>query len=63
MHVTNDGRVAALTVPPADDPLEDLVARGQARPPVRALSTLRDLPRVRLTELTRDIMDDFRKPW
>jgi prevent-host-death family protein len=40
IQVTNNGQVAALIVPPLSATIDDLVARGQARRPRRALSEL-----------------------
>ena len=61
-QVTNNGRVAALIVPPPDDLIEDLIARGEARPPV-APRRFSDIPRVTLDVSTAEIIEDLRNPW
>jgi prevent-host-death family protein len=63
IQVTNRGEVAALIVPPGADPLADLEARGQARPPRRPLDTLRSLPRQRSETSSDAIVDDVRGRW
>lgn len=63
VQVTNNGRVAALIVPPPHDLIEDLIARGAARAPLRDRSTLRDIERVTLPVSTKEILDDLRNPW
>lgn len=45
VQITNNGRVAALIVPPASDILSELAQRGQLRRALRAPSTLRNIRR------------------
>lgn len=63
IRVTNNGRVAALIVPPPNDPVEDLIERGQARPAVRPPGGFAALKRVRSTMSTAEIIDDLRGRW
>ncbi len=63
IEVTNNGRVAAWIVPPPDDPIEDLLARGEARAPLAPRAALRNLQRVRSDVPTREIVEDLRNPW
>ena len=63
VRVTNNGRVAALIVPPPSDPVEDLIEKGQARPPLRPRGGFAALKRVRSTVSTKEIIDDLRGPW
>ncbi len=63
VRVTNNGRVAALIVPPPSDPIEDLVEQGQARPALRPPGGFAALERVRSTRSTAEIIDDLRGRW
>lgn len=63
VRVTNNGRLAALIVPPPDDdPIADLIARGQARAAI-APRRFSDLTPVHLDVSTREIIEDLRNPW
>lgn len=63
VRVTNNGRVAALIVPPPDDPIEDLIARGQARAAVRAPQGFAAIPRRTVGVPTSEIIRDLRGEW
>jgi prevent-host-death family protein len=63
IRVTNNGRVAALIVPPPEDPLDDLVARGQARPALLPLGGFGSIRRQKSDLSTAEILDDLRGEW
>jgi prevent-host-death family protein len=63
VQVTNNGRVAALIVPPSSDPLADLAQRGQLRAAVRDPSTLRDVRRRATHRSSKHILADSRGQW
>ena len=63
VRVTNNGRVAALIVPPATDPLTDLAERGQVRPALREPSTLRNIRRRAAHRTSEQILADSRAQW
>jgi prevent-host-death family protein len=63
IQVTNNGRVAALIVPPASDPLTDLSQRRQLRPALREPSTLRTIPRRATHRSSSQILADSRGHW
>ena len=60
VRVTNNGRVAALIVPPGADPLADLAQRSQLRPALRDPSTLRDIRRRPSRRTSAQILADTR---
>jgi prevent-host-death family protein len=63
VQVTNNGRVAALIVPPSSDPLTDLAQRGQLRPALREPSTIRDIRRRATRRRSEHILADSRGQW
>ncbi len=63
IQVTNNGRVAALIVPPGTDPLADLVSRGQVRVARNSTSSLRSIVRRKGTADSQAIMADVRGRW
>lgn len=63
VQVTNHGRLVARIVPPDTDPLADLVARGQARPALRPLASLRGIVRRRSATGSDAIVADARGRW
>jgi prevent-host-death family protein len=63
VRVTNNGRVAALIVPPGRDPLTDLAERGQLRPALRDVRTLRDINRRSTRHTSEQIVADTRGQW
>jgi prevent-host-death family protein len=63
IQVTNNGRVAALIVPPTSDPLTDLAQRGQLRPALREPSTLRNIRRRATQHRSEQILADSRGRW
>lgn len=63
VRVTNNGRVAALIVPPAGDTLAELAERGQLRPALRDASTLRDIRRRAAQRTSEQILADSRGQW
>jgi prevent-host-death family protein len=60
---SNNGRPAAIIVPPGGDLLDDLVARGEARPARTGVETLAAIPRVRSTLSARELSVDSRGDW
>jgi prevent-host-death family protein len=63
IQVTNNGQVAAVIVPPLTATIDDLVARGQARRPRRALNEL-SMIRRRESELSSAaLVADARGRW
>ncbi|MDO5053622.1 MAG: type II toxin-antitoxin system prevent-host-death family antitoxin [Pseudoclavibacter sp.] len=63
LRVSNGGRPVALLVPIGQDPIEDLLARGAARPARRKPSTLLEVPRARAGIGTRELLEDTRGQW
>lgn len=63
IEVTNNGRVAAVLVPPRRDTLEDLVARGEVRPARAPISTLASIEPVDSPVSTKEILDDLKGRW
>jgi prevent-host-death family protein len=63
IQVTNNGRVAALIVPPGADPLTDLVSRGQARMARTPPSNLRSIVRRKGAADSQTIVADVRGRW
>lgn len=63
VRVTNNGRVAALIVPPAADALAELAQRGQLRPALRDPSTLREIRRRAAHRTSEEILADSRGQW
>lgn len=63
IQVTNHGRLAALIVPPGNDPLSDLLARGQVRLARHPASSLRSIVRRKGTTDSRAIVADVRGRW
>lgn len=61
--VTNHGRAAAIISPVGRAPLEELAERGQVRPAVKGLESLRSIPRSRAQLTSRQIITDSRGPW
>lgn len=58
--MTNSGRVAALIVPVPEDPIEDLIDRGQARAAVLLATGFAAIPRRRNDLTTAETIDDLR---
>jgi prevent-host-death family protein len=63
VQVTNNGRVAALIVPPNGDPLADLVSQGQVRVARNPPSHLRSIVRRKSTADSQAIVADVRGRW
>ena len=61
--VTNNGRLAAVIVPPTSDALDELRQRGQVRPAVQDLSTLRTIRRRAAARSSAEIIADSRSRW
>jgi antitoxin (DNA-binding transcriptional repressor) of toxin-antitoxin stability system len=61
IQVLDNGRVAALIVPPSSDPLTDLAQRGQLRPAPREASTLRHIRRRATRRRSEQILADSRE--
>lgn len=60
ISVTNNGRIAALIVPPATDALAELAQRGQLRPALRDISSLRTIRRRKAHRTSEQIIADTR---
>jgi prevent-host-death family protein len=63
IQVTNNGRVAALIVPPSTDALADLVSRGQVRVARQPPSSLRSVVRRKSKASSQAIVADVRGRW
>lgn len=63
VQVTNNGRVAALIVPPASDTLTALAQRGQLRRALREPSSLRNIRRRTTQRSSEQILADSRGRW
>jgi antitoxin (DNA-binding transcriptional repressor) of toxin-antitoxin stability system len=63
IQVTNNGRVAAVIVPPGTDPLADLVSRGQVRVARNPPSSLRSIARRKSNADSQKIIADVRGRW
>ena len=63
VQVTNNGRVAALIVPPPSDPLDELIERGRARAALVPATGFAAIPRVSSELSSAQIIDDLRNPW
>ncbi len=63
VQVTNNGRIAAIIVPPTTDPLTDLAQRGQLRPALREPSTLRNIRRRATDRTSAKILAESRGRW
>lgn len=63
VQVTNNGRVAALIVPPTIDPLDELIERGRARAPLVPPTGFASIERVSSERSSAQILDDLRNPW
>lgn len=61
--VSNNGRLAALIVPVGGDPLDGLIARGEARPARTGSDALADITRAVSPVSTRELLDDSRGRW
>ena len=63
VQVTNNGRIAALIVPPPIDPIDGLVERGQARAAVVPATGFAAIRRTKSDVSSAELIDDLRKPW
>ena len=63
VQVTNNGRLAAVIVPPAGVTVEDLAARGQARRARRPRADLSMIRRRTSTLSSQELADDTRGRW
>jgi len=63
IQVTNNGRIAALIVPPDTDPLVDLISRGQVRVARTPPSSLRSIVRRKGPADSQAIVADVRGRW
>jgi prevent-host-death family protein len=63
IEVTNNGRLAALIVPPGADALTDLVSRGQVRVARNPAASLRSISRRKSTTGSKAIVADVRGRW
>lgn len=62
IQVTNNGRLAALIVPPPTDLIAELIDRGRARAAV-APRQFSAIERVRSDQTSTEIIEDLRNPW
>ena len=63
VQVTNNGQVAAIISPPSGSSLSELVARGQARPARKPLSSLSAVSRQKASQTSADIVSESRGRW
>lgn len=63
VRVTNNGVPAALIVPVGGAALDDLIARGEARPPRSGLEALAGIKRVTSPVSTAELTEDARGRW
>lgn len=63
VQVSNNGHLAALIIPVGGDPLDGLIARGEARPARTGADTLGAIKRVVSPVSSRDLIDDSRGRW
>ena len=63
IRVTNNGRIAALIIPPTADALAELAQRGQLRPALRAVTSLRTIRRRTARRTSEEIVADARGKW
>ncbi len=63
VRVSNNGHPAALIVPVGGDPLDGLVARGEARPARSGTDTLAAITRVVSPVSSRELIEDSRGRW
>ncbi len=63
IQITDNGRVVATIGPPIESVLDELIRRGQARPAVKPLSSLRQIKPVKSKRSSAEIIDDARGRW
>ncbi|GGH35968.1 type II toxin-antitoxin system Phd/YefM family antitoxin [Microbacterium album] len=63
VRVTNNGRVAALIVPPAGGVLDGMIARGEARGPIADKEALLAIDPVASPTPSDQLVDDARGRW
>ena len=63
VQVSNNGHLAAIIVPAGGDPLDGLVARGEARAARTGGESLATIVRAVSPLSTRDIIEDSRGRW
>ncbi|HEV7184538.1 MAG TPA: type II toxin-antitoxin system prevent-host-death family antitoxin [Leifsonia sp.] len=63
VRVSNNGHPAALIVPVGGDPLDGLVARGEARPARTGTDVLAAIRRVMSPVSSSDLVEDSRGRW
>jgi antitoxin (DNA-binding transcriptional repressor) of toxin-antitoxin stability system len=63
VRVSNNGHPAALIVPVGGDPLDGLVARGEARPARTGTDVLAAIRRVMSPVSSSDLIEDSRGRW
>jgi antitoxin (DNA-binding transcriptional repressor) of toxin-antitoxin stability system len=63
VQVTNNGKVAALMVPPDADPLAELISRGQVRVARNPPSSLRSIVRRRSSAESEAMLAESRGRW
>jgi prevent-host-death family protein len=63
VRVSNNGHPAALIVPVGGDPLDGLIARGEARPARTGTGTLAAITRGVSPVSSRELLEDSRGRW
>ncbi|TAM71314.1 MAG: type II toxin-antitoxin system prevent-host-death family antitoxin [Microbacteriaceae bacterium] len=63
LQVSNNGRLAALIIPVGGDPLDGLVARGEARPARTGADTLTAITRAASPVSSRELLEGSRGRW
>ncbi|WP_426516115.1 type II toxin-antitoxin system Phd/YefM family antitoxin [Diaminobutyricibacter sp. McL0618] len=63
LQVTNNGHLAALIIPVGGDPLDRLIARGEARAANAGADTLAPIKRVVSPVSSRELIEDSRSRW
>lgn len=63
VQVSNNGHLAALIVPVGGDPLDGLIARGEARAALTGAEALAAIQRVASPVSSRDLVEDSRGRW
>lgn len=63
VQVSNNGRPAALIVPVGGEPLDGLIARGEARPARTGTGTLAAIPRGVSSATSEELLRDSRGRW
>jgi prevent-host-death family protein len=63
VQITNNGRLAAVIVPPTGNLLDGMIARGEARAPVHGRDALLQIAPVTSSLTSAQLVDDARGEW